>query len=418
MLDFALLPPEVNSTLLYSGPGSASMSGASAAWQGLAAELHGTAASYRSLLCGLVAGPWSGPAATAMSAAAAPHLAWLASTAEQVEQIGRQAAVAAGAYEAAFAGIVPPAMVAANRVLLGTLVATNIFGQNTPAIAAVEAEYAEMWAQDASVMYEYAGVASAAAELRPLIPPRSVATSGGMAAEATVVARATGGAVAADVQALQQLIEQLPNALQGLSAATPLPSLEQIMRTLGLVGWRWTPNGDGLVLSGATGAAVAGLTGSSTLDASTLSNTYIRMISPIRLTTTALKDLDGLSHSLLPAASHAAEGAAAAVEALPAALPSVPLGGIEGGLGGIGKAAQIGGLSVPNAWATATPALGRVATVPLASVAATAAAADPSQHVFGGMPAAGTPARGFAAAAAAPRYGFHPTVMARPPAAG
>jgi PPE-repeat protein len=37
------------------------------------------------------------------------------------------------------------------------LVATNFLGQNTPAIAATEAQYAEMWAQDAAVMADLAG---------------------------------------------------------------------------------------------------------------------------------------------------------------------------------------------------------------------------------------------------------------------
>lgn len=418
MLDFALLPPEVNSALIYSGPGSGSMADAAVAWQGLASELHATAMSYRSLLSGVVTGPWSGPAAAAMAAAAAPHLEWLSSTAEHVEQVGSQAAVAVAAYEMAFAGIVPPAAVAANQATLAMLVATNIFGQNTPAIAAVEAAYAEMWAQDAAVMYQYAGAAAAATALTPFVAPQPVTAQNGSVAEAAAAAQVAGGALAGDMQVLQQLIAQLPSALQGLSGAALVPSLDQILRTLGLVGWKWTANGDGLVLSGALGAIVSGLTGSATVDASTMANTYIRLVSPIRLTTTAMKDVDGLFHSLVPAAAKAADGAAHAVEALPAALPGVSLSGLQSGLGGIGKAAQIGGLSVPNAWATATPALGRVATVPLSSVAATAAAADPSQHVFGGMPSAGTPARGFAAAAAAPRYGFHPTVMARPPAAG
>ncbi|MDC8982091.1 PPE family protein [Mycobacterium marinum] len=418
MLDFALLPPEVNSTLMYSGPGSGSMLAAAAAWQALGAELQCTANSYRSLLSGLVSGPWSGPAAAAMSAAAAPHLAWLSATAAQAEQVGRQAAAAASAYEAAFAGIVPPAVVAANRAMLATLVATNLFGQNTPAIAVVEAEYAEMWAQDANAMYQYAATAAAAADLTSFVPPRPATTANGPAAQAAAVGRATGDLLAGDAQSLQQLVEQLPNALRGLSEAALVPSLERILRALGLIGWKWTPNGDGIVLSGALGALVAGLTGSSTLDASTLSNTYIRLVSPFRLTTTALKDIDGLSHSLFPAAAHAGQEAAKAVEALPQALPKLPLSGVSSGLGGIGRAAQIGGLSVPNAWASSMPGLGRVATVPLSSVAAAAAAADPSQHVFGGLPAHGTPARGFAASAAPPRYGFHPRVMTRPPAAG
>jgi PPE-repeat protein len=56
------------------------------------------------------------------------------------------------AYEAAFAMTVPPPVIAANRALLLMLVATNFLGQNTPAIMATEAEYAEMWAQDAGAM--------------------------------------------------------------------------------------------------------------------------------------------------------------------------------------------------------------------------------------------------------------------------
>ena len=47
-MDFALLPPEVNSARMYAGPGSGPMLAASAAWDGLAADLESTAASYQS----------------------------------------------------------------------------------------------------------------------------------------------------------------------------------------------------------------------------------------------------------------------------------------------------------------------------------------------------------------------------------
>jgi PPE-repeat protein len=47
--------------------------------------------------------------------------------------------------------MVPPPIIEANRALLQALVATNLLGQNTPAIAATETLYAEMWAQDATV---------------------------------------------------------------------------------------------------------------------------------------------------------------------------------------------------------------------------------------------------------------------------
>ena len=61
---------------------------------------------------------------------------------------------------------VPPPLIAANRVQLMTLIATNLFGQNTPAIMATEAEYSEMWAQDATAMYSYAANSAAASAFK------------------------------------------------------------------------------------------------------------------------------------------------------------------------------------------------------------------------------------------------------------
>jgi hypothetical protein len=45
--------------------------------------------------------------------------------------------------------------VAANRVTLAALVATNFAGQNAPAIMSTEADYAQMWAQDVTAMLGY-----------------------------------------------------------------------------------------------------------------------------------------------------------------------------------------------------------------------------------------------------------------------
>ena len=50
---------------------------------------------------------------------------------------------------------VPTPEVLANRIRLLTLIATNFFGQNTPAIAMTELEYMEMWAQDVAAMVGY-----------------------------------------------------------------------------------------------------------------------------------------------------------------------------------------------------------------------------------------------------------------------
>jgi hypothetical protein len=57
-----------------------------------------------------------------------------------------------------FAGAGPPSVTAANRAQLASLITTNLFGQNAPAIAATEAHYAEMWAQDVTALAEGAGI--------------------------------------------------------------------------------------------------------------------------------------------------------------------------------------------------------------------------------------------------------------------
>src|SRR6185312_3292817 len=164
MFDFGALPPEINSARMYAGPGSGPMMAAAAAWDGLTAQLETFAARYSALVSELH-GSWSGASSAAMAAASAPYVAWVTTTSQQAEQAANNARAAAAAYEAAFAATVPPVVVAANRALLAMLVATNFLGQNTAAIAATEAAYAEMWAQDAGAMYGYSGSSAAATTL-------------------------------------------------------------------------------------------------------------------------------------------------------------------------------------------------------------------------------------------------------------
>src|SRR5580693_2874706 len=147
MLDFAALPPEINSARMYSGAGSAPMLAAGAAWSQLADEMRSAAASYSSVVSCLTGGSWQGPSSTSMAAAAAPYATWMNTTAAQAEQTAAQARAAVTAYESAFSMTVPPAEIAANRAQLASLVATNIFGQIFPAMAATETLYGEMWAQ-------------------------------------------------------------------------------------------------------------------------------------------------------------------------------------------------------------------------------------------------------------------------------
>lgn len=190
MLDFGALPPEINSGRIYAGPGAGPMLAAAAGWDGLAAEMSTAATGYGSVITELAGSPWVGPASQSMVAAAAPYVAWMTATAEQAEQAAMQARAAAAAYDAAFAMTVPPPVVAANRALLATLIATNFFGQNTPAIAATEAHYAEMWAQDAVAMYGYAASSATALQLSPFTAPPLTTNAGAEAGQAAAVGQA------------------------------------------------------------------------------------------------------------------------------------------------------------------------------------------------------------------------------------
>ena len=166
-MSFSLIPPEINSALMYSGAGSSPLLEAAAAWDGLAADLESTATQYQTAITNLTTGPWLGASSARMASAAAPYIAWMQSTAAEAAQTGAQAKAAAAAYQTAYASMVPPPLITANRTELATLVANNFLGQNTGAIAQNEAEYLDMWIQDALGMDTYQMNSSSASGALP-----------------------------------------------------------------------------------------------------------------------------------------------------------------------------------------------------------------------------------------------------------
>lgn len=219
MFDFGALPPEINSARMYTGPGSGPMMAAAAAWDALTAQLETFAARCSAVVSELHGQSWSGASSAAMVAAAAPYVAWVTATALQAGQSAHQARAAAGAYEAAFTATVPPFVVAANRAQLLLLVATNFFGQNTPAIAANELAYAEMWAQDAVAMYTYAATASSATALSPFEQPPQTTNPVGPATQAAATSDAVGSSTGQSATQLAQLLAAVPQQLQSMAAA-------------------------------------------------------------------------------------------------------------------------------------------------------------------------------------------------------
>lgn len=194
-MSFSLIPPEINSALMYSGAGSSPLLEAATAWDELAADLEATATQYQTAVTNLTTGAWLGPSSAHMAAAAEPYIAWLQSTATEAAQTGAQAKAAAAAYQTAYSAMVPPPVIEANRAELTTLVSNNFLGQNTGAIAQNEAEYLEMWIQDALGMDTYQLNSTGAAGALPAQTPAPLVTTG---ADATPAASAAAAPVAAN----------------------------------------------------------------------------------------------------------------------------------------------------------------------------------------------------------------------------
>jgi PPE-repeat protein len=364
-MDFGFLPPEVNSGRMYAGPGSGPLLAAAGSWDSLSAELSITAAVYESVLSALTGLYWQGPASQAMAAGTAPYVGWLHTTAERAQRTAMQARSAAAAYELARAMTVPPPAVAANRAQLATLVATNFLGQNTAAIAATEAQYAEYWAQDASAMYGYSASSTAAAQLSPFSSPRQIADPGGVTTQDATVAQADAGATGSNA---------------GSQAASATPGATEIP-----------------------------------LD--------FRILDTILGTQVAFRSLfttEGFNAGIIQADKNL--GILPNLAALPAALPGVPaLSGAASGLGNVNavlaRAGKIGSMSVPAGWAAA-------AADPVTVLPGGGLSTLPATEALGrtGPATAGVPGipggRVSRAALVVPRYGVRITVMARPPAAG
>lgn len=366
MLDFGALPPEINSGRIYSGPGSAPLLAAASAWDALASELQTTAASYASTITELTSSGWQGPSSVAAADAAAPYTAWLSSTAAQAEQTAFQAQAAAGAYEAAFAASVPPPVIAANRALLAALVATNFLGQNTPAIAATEATYAEFWAQDAIAMYGYAGAATTASQLTPFTAAPATTNDSG---QATQSAAAANSAADAGTTSLEAWLTQLNTELTQFG--TQLTNLNSEFTSLfppaaGLTGLPTSVTNGITVLEKAitTFTSTVSTFGSGPWSpfgvAGLFKNwwqvsisipalgTGIQGIGPLLSPKPIVGALSPLLHSGLLSGSYASENLVSAAA---------------------GRAGTIGALSVPQNWASAVPAVRTVAAEMDASAA-------------------------------------------------
>lgn len=379
VLEFSAIPPEITSSLMYAGAGSAPFMAAATAYANLAAEVSATATQWESIISLLTTEQWTGGGSAAAAAAAQPIVSYLTETAATLEQTSAQATASAAAYEAAFAATVPPPVIAANRTLLATLVATNFLGVNSAAIAATEAQYAEMWVQDATMMATYQAASAAAGVLTPVTPLTSTTNPAAAAAVdgAALTADSTGGTV-------QALAAPVSNAAL---AAPTLPFtttgfLSSIDNFLG------TPS----VFNAINGGVNTG--------AWFTMNAIPNVVSLGKTLGTVPAIPFSLTDSVAPA------GAAGIT-------PGTMVGSVSGAGASatLGEASAVGRLSVPAGWNAAAPASLASATAPLEGSGWTAAAEAEGVTAMPGMPGMAAAAKGAGAYGTGPRYGFKPIVM-------
>jgi PPE-repeat protein len=399
VFDFASRPPEINSALIYSGAGAGPLMAASSAFNNLSAELSSNAASYESVISQLTGSEWTGPSSEAMSAAAQPYITWLDTTSAQLRVAATQATASAAAYETAFAASIPPPVILANRTTLAALVATNILGQNTPAIAANEAMYGEFWAQDAAAMYGYAGSASAAsATLTPLTPPAETTNPAGQGQQATAVGNAVGS------NGTSATLNNTLGSLQGASSAAANPAASAAA----------APAADsiGSILSALNGLFGAPIVGN------TIYNIGVTLAWNSAMMTATLPLL---GHFLAGAPfgvtiSDTAPLGAGLGFGTTLAGASSGVGGVGGAtLAGMGSASSVGGMSVPAGWSAAAPEAA-VGNATLTGSGWTAAADEAAVGTSGGgmngvMPGMASAGGKSGMGMAGPRYGVKPKVM-------
>jgi PPE-repeat protein len=280
----------------------------------------------------------------------------------------------------AFAATVPPTEVAANRSLLSLLVATNFLGQNSSAIAATEAQYAQMWAQDAMVMYGYAGAARVASDVTPFsTPPETTAAN---AQEGQRAALTQAAESSAQQQSSTNLISAVRQLLDQLSSSPMQSGGEDVTQYLPQV----------------------------------LKNTTSSIVVVQRLASTPA-NIIGLAKGLLPPA------AAAAPVVVPPIAPVVPSAvgaGWSAGrpTAGFGRASLVGKLSVPPSWAGALPATSPGAALPAAPLGAVGADGHQPTGLLRGVPLTGAPRTSSYRDGYVNRYGFRYNVLPHNPSGG
>ena len=352
-MSFMMFPPEVNSSLMYSGAGSGPLMAAASAWDELAADLETTATSYQTVVTQLTGTTWLGPSSVRMAAAAAPFVAWLEGSSAQAAQTSAQARLAAVAYEGAFAATVAPSVIAANRALLAALVATNFLGQNTPAIAATEAQYMEMWFQDGLTMDTYA-TASQQATALPQHTPAPTTSDGGASANAAAAAQSAASTPGAGIDSL---VTDLGTLLSNVTSTNLPTALTSVLGDVGITGTLPT---DLVSALSATGLGSPLLPVQGVYYTTMMASMPAKMLISMGNSMNASQGMMASNQTMLANVSQIVDGK---LKALMGGITGQMRSALSGVSAQLASAQRLGGMSIPNGWAHGAPEMARAAPV-------------------------------------------------------
>ncbi len=149
-----MIPAEYISNIIYEGPGADSLSAAAEQLRLMYNSANMTAKSLTDRL-GELQENWKGSSSDLMADAAGRYLDWLTKHSRQILETAYVIDFLAYVYEETRHKVVPPATIANNREEVRRLIASNVAGVNTPAIADLEAQYEQYRAENIQAMDRY-----------------------------------------------------------------------------------------------------------------------------------------------------------------------------------------------------------------------------------------------------------------------
>ena len=220
--------PEMNAGVIETGSTGATWAAASAAWLGLADATLAAAAITGGQMMASIASI-SGLRSMAADAATPPFLTWLGTMAGIAFKQAAVCATVAESYGATRTSMIPSMQSINNRVREAAAEASNFFGQNTPLIVALNAEYAAYTVQNASLGTTYGSVITAATLPVPIPPPPPLANAAKAAGDAAAAMGQAGQLVSqASGQGVGQAGQQASSAVtQGSGGANPASAMGQ-----------------------------------------------------------------------------------------------------------------------------------------------------------------------------------------------